>query len=52
MMLRVILTISYILFGGVYALMAVEEKNKLLWFCAVCWFGCAVLNLCILLARC
>lgn len=51
MMRRVILTILYILLGGVCALIAIEEKRKLLGFSAGCWFICAVLNL-YLLARC
>lgn len=46
MMLRVILIILYLLLIGRCALMAIKEKSKLLWFCAGCWFLCAVLNLC------
>lgn len=51
MILRVILIVLYLLLCGVYALMAMKRKSKLLGFCVACWFVCAVLNLCCLLAR-
>lgn len=52
MMLRVILIILYLFLVGIYTSMAIKRKSKLLVFCAVCWFACAVLNLLSLLARC
>lgn len=52
MISRIILIVSYLLLGGIYALLAIEEKRKILGLCAACWFVCAVLNLYSLLARC
>nr|DAK73044.1 MAG TPA: hypothetical protein [Caudoviricetes sp.] len=51
MILKVILIVLYLPICGIYALMAIKEKSKLLGLCAACWFVCAVLNLC-WLARC
>lgn len=52
MILRVLLIVLYLLLCGIYALLAMKRKSKLLWVCVGCWFVCAVLNLCCLLARC
>lgn len=52
MILKVILIILYLFLVGIYTSMAIKRKSKLLVFCAVCWFICAVLNLCCLLERC
>ena len=52
MILKILLIVLNLLLGGIYTLMAIEQKNKLLGFCAVCWFVCAFLNLLSLLARC
>lgn len=52
MMLRVLLIVLYLSLCGIYALLAMKRKSKLLWVCVGCWLICAVLNLYILLARC
>lgn len=52
MMLRVLIIVLYLLLCGIYALLAMKIKSKLLWVCVGAWFVCATLNLCCLLARC